>query len=107
MGNFPVQANGAEMLRIAIGLMQNQGLRVCAPIHDAVLIEGPKRDELECLNIAQKCMRKASEAVLGGFTLNEDSKVIRAPFRYMDEERVVTFWNVVMTILGQPLYSSQ
>ena len=65
VGNFPVQGNGAEMLRIAIGLMQNQGVKVCAPIHDAVLVEGHVSEERECLLIAQKCMQKASQMVLG------------------------------------------
>ena len=64
VGNFPVQGNGAEMLRIAIGLMQNQGIKVCAPIHDAVLVEGHVSEERECILIAQKCMQKASEMVL-------------------------------------------
>ena len=58
VGNFPVQGNNAEMLRIAIGLMQNQGVKVCAPIHDAVLVEGHVSEERECLLIAQKYMRR-------------------------------------------------
>src|SRR5262245_58693970 len=36
--NFPMQANGAEMLRIACCLATERGIEVCAPIHDAVLI---------------------------------------------------------------------
>ena len=39
--NFPIQANGAEMLRIAICLVVSEGIKVCAPIHDAILIEAP------------------------------------------------------------------
>ncbi|MSQ69583.1 MAG: DNA polymerase I, partial [Gammaproteobacteria bacterium] len=30
--NFPMQANGAEMLRIACILMTEAGIRVCAPV---------------------------------------------------------------------------
>ena len=36
--NFPMQANGAEMLRIACCLTTERGIEVCAPVHDAVLI---------------------------------------------------------------------
>jgi DNA polymerase-1 len=36
-----VQANGAEMLRLAICLATEAGLKICAPIHDALLIEAP------------------------------------------------------------------
>ena len=44
--NFPMQANGAEMLRIACCLALDRGVRVCAPVHDAILIEAPL-DELD------------------------------------------------------------
>src|SRR6516164_1859214 len=39
--NFPMQANGAEMLRLACCLAIERGIKVCAPVHDAVLVEGP------------------------------------------------------------------
>ena len=106
VGNFPVQGNGAEMLRIAIGFMHEAGVKVCAPIHDAVLIEGEMNKEDEILIIAQNCMQKASEIVLGGFSLDTDVKVVRAPNRYMDEDRGKAFWNEIMTLIEQPLYQS-
>ena len=37
--NFPMQANGAEMMRIACILAVEAGIEVCAPVHDAFLIE--------------------------------------------------------------------
>ena len=37
--NFPMQANGAEMLRLACCLATERGIRVCAPVHDALLVE--------------------------------------------------------------------
>jgi DNA polymerase-1 len=39
--NFPMQANGAEMLRLACCLGVEAGIEVCAPVHDAVLIAAP------------------------------------------------------------------
>ena len=39
--NFPMQANGAEMLRLACCLATERGIEVCAPVHDAVLICAP------------------------------------------------------------------
>src|SRR3954464_13305113 len=41
LANFPMQANGAEMLRLACCLATERGIRVCAPVHDALLIEAP------------------------------------------------------------------
>ena len=82
--NFPMQANGAEMLRLACCLATDQGVRVVAPVHDALLIEAPL-DALEAtVATTQECMRKASEVVLGGFPLRSDAKVVRDPDRYQD-----------------------
>ncbi|MGD9922445.1 MAG: DNA polymerase [Pseudorhodoplanes sp.] len=39
--NFPMQANGAEMLRLACCTATERGVEVCAPVHDAVLICSP------------------------------------------------------------------
>src|ERR1700681_106886 len=36
--NFPMQANGAEMMRIAAIAGTEAGIEVCAPVHDAFLI---------------------------------------------------------------------
>ena len=41
--NFPMQANGAEMLRLGCIRATEDGVRVCAPVHDAILIEAPSR----------------------------------------------------------------
>ncbi len=41
LANFPMQANGAEMLRLACCLATERGVAVCAPVHDALLVEGP------------------------------------------------------------------
>ena len=40
--NFPMQANGAEMLRVACCLGVERGVEICAPVHDAVLICAPE-----------------------------------------------------------------
>jgi DNA polymerase I len=39
--NFPMQSHGAEMLRNACCLATERGVSVCAPVHDALLIEAP------------------------------------------------------------------
>jgi DNA polymerase-1 len=36
-----MQGNGSEMLRLACCLATEAGIRVCAPVHDAILIEAP------------------------------------------------------------------
>ncbi len=101
--NFPMQANGAEMLRIACILLHDAGIRICAPVHDALLIEAPLDRLDEVVAQAQDLMRQASRHVLGGFELSSDAKVVRYPDRYMDE-RGTTFWNTVMALIGQSAY---
>ena len=82
--NFPMQANGAEMLRIACCLATERGIEVCAPVHDAVLICAPL-DQLETdIAVMRAAMAEASRLVLAGFELATDVKIIRWPDRYAD-----------------------
>ncbi|MCK9387704.1 MAG: DNA polymerase [Sulfuritalea sp.] len=97
--NFPMQANGAEMLRLACIRLVADGVRICAPVHDAILIEAPLAELDDVVAHTQAVMRAASAAVLGGFMLESDAKVVRYPERYMDE-RGVAMWNTVMDQLG-------
>jgi DNA polymerase I len=95
--NFPVQANGAEMLRIACSLATERGIEVCAPVHDAVLICSPI-DRLEA-DVAdmRAAMAKASCTVLAGFELTTEAKSTLYPDRYMDE-RGATMWRRVIDL---------
>jgi hypothetical protein len=96
--NYPMQANGAEMLRLACCLATERGVRVCAPIHDAILIEAAE-DELEhAIAEAQRAMSDASALVLDGFRLHSDTRPIIYPARYEDErgkEMWETCWQVI------------
>ena len=96
--NFPMQANGAEMLRIACILMTEAGVRVCAPVHDAVLIEAPLDELDETIACAQALMQEASRIVLDGFELGSDVKAVRYPERYMDKRGAV-MWEKVMNLM--------
>jgi DNA polymerase I len=96
--NFPMQANGAEMLRLACCYAVEGGIRVCAPVHDAILIEAPLEYLDGAVRTAQEAMSDASAAVLDGFRLRSDAKVIRHPDRYMDD-RGVKMWTTVWEIL--------
>lgn len=97
--NFPCQATGAEILRVAcIKLMEN-GIKILAPIHDAILIECEENEAEETINKAQKIMSDASEAVLGpGNRIKTEADVIRYPDRYSDPRGTET-WNLIIKIL--------
>jgi DNA polymerase I len=98
--NFPMQANGAEMLRIACCLATERGVEVCAPVHDAVLINAPLNQLDADIASMRAAMAEASRAVLGGFELGSDVNVVRYPDRYMDG-RGITMWNRVKDLVTE------
>lgn len=83
--NFPMQANGAEMMRAAAIAATEAGIEVCAPVHDAFLIQAPLARLDEHVEQMRALMTKAGEAVAGGFPVRTDATVVRYPNRYMDE----------------------
>jgi DNA polymerase I-like protein with 3'-5' exonuclease and polymerase domains len=98
MRNFPCQANGAEMLRLACCLATERGVNVVAPVHDALMVEGPAEAIDEIVTRTQETMAEASAFVLNGFRLRSDAKIVCWPDRYMDE-RGRGFWSRVMALL--------
>jgi len=96
--NFLMQGNGAEMLRLACCMLIESGIKVCAPIHDAVLIESSLDSLDNDIKKAQQLMEEASAAILNGFTLRSDVEVVRSPNRYLDE-RGKNMWEKVSEIL--------
>ena len=99
--NWPMQAHGAEMMRIASILAVERGLQLCAPIHDALLIEAPlDRIDSDVARL-KACMAEASQAVLGdGKVCRIDADIIRYPDRYMDEHGQA-MWDQIMRLLAQ------
>jgi DNA polymerase I-like protein with 3'-5' exonuclease and polymerase domains len=104
--NFPMQANGAEMLRLACCYATERGIRVCAPVHDAILIEAPLGQLEAAVAMAQEAMADASNAVLG-FRLRSDVKLVRFPDRFADA-RGATMWRTVWELIehrrSQPVH---
>jgi hypothetical protein len=96
--NFPMQANGAEMLRLACCLATERGVEVCAPVHDALLVEGPAREIEDVAAATRQAMVEASELVLPGFPLRTDAKTVVWPNRYTDE-RGQRMWDVVCSLI--------
>jgi DNA polymerase-1 len=100
LSNFPMQANGAEMLRLACCMATERGIKVCAPVHDALLIEADADRIVEAVDEMQALMAEASRIVLDGFELLSDAKVFRYPERYEDE-RGTEMWALVTRILDE------
>jgi DNA polymerase I-like protein with 3'-5' exonuclease and polymerase domains len=98
LANFPMQGNGAEMLRLACCMATEQEIRVCAPVHDALLIESDIGRIGDKVRATQDAMQTASRAVLNGFPLRTEAKIISYPERYADD-RGREMWQAVTSIL--------
>ena len=92
--NYCMQSGGAEMVRLACCLATEGGIEVCAPVHDALLVNAP----LERLDVdveaTRACMAEASRVVLSGFEIATDVQVVRYPDRYMDPRGEVMWHRV-------------
>lgn len=103
--NHPMQAHGAEMLRLACCLLTEDGVDVCAPVHDAVLIQAEASHIDEAVAHTRHHMARAARIVLGGFEIRTDADVIVHPQRLRDD-RGEAMWNTVAELLagldGQP-----
>ena len=86
------------MLRWACTVATARGIRIVAPVHDAILVEAPTDQMPAVLAETQEIMADASAAVLGGFRLRTDAKVIHSPDRYSDP-RGARMWATVMRLL--------
>jgi hypothetical protein len=98
--NFPMQANGADMLRLAVILATERGISVCATVHDAVLIEDDIHAIATTVQAMREAMREASELVLPGFPLRTEASIVPYPERYSDP-RGEHMWRLVTDILEE------
>jgi DNA polymerase I len=99
--NFPMQANGAEMLRLACCLATERGIDVCAPVHDALLIEADARQIDDAVATTRAAMAEASKIVLGGLEVGTDVEIIEWPNRYADDRGQVMWERVMQLLEGQ------
>lgn len=96
--NWPMQAHGAEILRLAICLCLENNIKVIAPIHDAILIEAPIERIEKDARKAQFLMTKASEYVVN-YPIQTDVKIIRYPDHYSDP-RGDLMWKSVWGVIN-------
>jgi hypothetical protein len=99
MRNFPMQANGAEMMRLACVYTVDAGVNVLASVHDALVIEAEEPEIKHAVQLTQTAMRKASKTVLAGFPLRSDAKIIRYPERF-PVKKGAAMWSWMQDTLG-------
>lgn len=97
--NFQMQATGAEMLRVACCLITEAGIDLCAPVHDAVLVEGDAETIDETIAAVRRLMGQASTIVLDGHEVPTEVEVVMPGSRYSDERGAV-MWERVTELLA-------
>jgi len=101
LANFPIQATGAEILRVACIRLYEEGFQILAPVHDAILVECREEEIEPATKRVQEIMSDASELVLGpGCLIGTDVKIIRHPENYFDKKGQET-WNSILKILRE------
>ena len=89
--NFPMQGNGAEMMRLACCFATERGVKVCCPIHDALLIEAPTSEIDDAVAITRSAMAQASALVLDGFILRTEQNVF-GPGEPFPKQKNMQLW---------------
>jgi hypothetical protein len=98
--NFPMQSNGAEMLRLAACRMCDIGIVPCMLIHDGLLIEAKDMEQVEH---AKDIMRVAGREVCGGLEIGVDTdQELHNGARYRDKRPVAKrMWATMMRTLQE------
>jgi DNA polymerase-1 len=96
--DFPAQATGAEIMRLAVIWGLEAGLPIGGVVHDAIVLTSPleriEADVAQC----QYLMEMAGKRVLNGFRLFSEAKVYLCPGRML-EPRGEHTWNIVQETL--------
>jgi len=98
--NFPIQSTGSEILHVACILAERRGIELVAPIHDALLVEGPLNDAEELSRSLDQLMSDAAAMVLRGYRLPTDYQIIKPGEHYQDE-RGAAMWRTVTRLVAK------
>ena len=98
--NFPMQAGGAEMLRIATVRMCEAGIVPVMLVHDAVLLELDNEEQIE---IVKEIMKSAGRDVCNGLEVGADvDQRLMHGARYADKRpQAIKLWGSVMETLAR------
>jgi hypothetical protein len=104
--NFPMQANGAELMRLVIVHAGHLPLIGCA--HDSFIVEDTIERIEQTVAELREIIRQASRDLFGGFELradyNPETDCVRYPDRFVDErerEDEMRHWNWLMALIEE------
>jgi DNA polymerase-1 len=105
--NWPMQSTGADILRLSCVRLMDAGVKICAPVHDAILIQASIGSLDAQVDVARQIMEQACRDLLGGRPCRVDADIIKSPNRYMDTKRGQRMWDTVMRAVGLPEYREE
>ncbi len=97
--NWPVQSLGSDILRAACILAVRRGILVCAPLHDALLVECRAEDVAVTKAALVEVMQEAGAILLGDFKLRVDVAEYVHPAHFFDKRGAET-WAEIRDLLG-------
>jgi DNA polymerase-1 len=83
--NWPVQALGSEMMRVAAINLYREGFFLVGLVHDAVLIECEAGEVDTVARRVREIMQLSSAMLLNGDAIDVDVAIVSYPDRYQDE----------------------
>jgi hypothetical protein len=98
--NYKVQGCGAEIMRLAHSFLYEAGIQVCAPVHDAFLIECSATDLEDVVQEARRQMERASEIVLQGRRIRTKAHKLHPADRLI-KKRGKDMWRRVINITNR------
>lgn len=98
IGNWPIQTTGGVLLRLAIILAAREGVRIIAPVHDAIMIEAPDAEIEEHVRKAKEAMDEACRVVLGN-VIRTEHQVIQSG-QFFCDEKGKKLWDVICNFMG-------
>src|SRR5262249_43174031 len=99
--NFPMQATGSDIMRLACCLATEAGIMVCAPVHDCLVIEAAIEEIDETVRQTQAIMQRAGEIILRGFKLRTDTVIVCHPDCYVVNKSSAEMWQTILRLLAE------
>ena len=98
--NFPMQGDGAEMLRLAAWRLCEAGIVPCMLVHDGILLEVSDKEQIAQ---AMDIMRAAGRDVCNGLEIGVDvDQMLEHGARYRDKRPVAKkMWGTMMRSLQE------
>jgi DNA polymerase I len=97
IANFPAQANGAELMRLAMCIATELGIEICMSVHDQFIAVAPSAEAQAVADRLERIMVEAGATLFGNaLTFRSDSKIIPHGQRYTDKRDLET-WPFVIS----------